>query len=205
MVASARITLVQETARQFGFLLFIPIYRNGAAINTLEDRRANLIGFGLGVFRIGDLVQKSFAGTGEARSDVDIVVVDQSAPPGRQFLFSTNSDLTRADGEALDVFTAAEIDVAGRRWKVLATPAPGVHHETAWLPWTIGTAGILFSVLLGAYIQQMLGRQTRIERLVTARTATLEFIHAITVAANEAKNVDEVIATCIAAVCGHTG
>lgn len=114
MVASARITLVQETARQFGFLAFIPIYRAGAAIETIRDRRANLIGFGLGVFRIGDLVQKAFARTGGTRPDIDFVVTDRSAAPEHQFLFSTTPELTRADSAASHFFTSSNLDVAGR-------------------------------------------------------------------------------------------
>ena len=51
----------------------------------------------------------------------------------------------------------------------------------------------------------MLGRQSRVEHLVSERTATLEFIHAITVAANDANDVDDVIETCTAKVCKHTG
>ena len=43
-VATARITLVQESEDQFGFLVFQPIYRNGFAVETLAQRRENLKG-----------------------------------------------------------------------------------------------------------------------------------------------------------------
>ena len=56
MVATSRITLVQETGDQYGFLIFLPVYRNGAPTNTVAERRRNLEGFILGVFRISDLV-----------------------------------------------------------------------------------------------------------------------------------------------------
>lgn len=54
--ATARITLVQEAGTQHGFLIFQPVYRRGAPLQTAEMRRAALAGFVLGVFRIGDMV-----------------------------------------------------------------------------------------------------------------------------------------------------
>ena len=54
-VATPRITLVQETGDQYGILVFMPIYQNGMPTESREERRANLAGFALGVFRIGDI------------------------------------------------------------------------------------------------------------------------------------------------------
>lgn len=50
---------MQETGNQHGFLIFLPIYRNGAPNRTVEERRENLMGFALGVFRIANLVKAS--------------------------------------------------------------------------------------------------------------------------------------------------
>src|SRR5262249_53728116 len=44
-VASAWRSLAQETGEQFGFLLFLPIYKSGAPHRTFEERRASLQGF----------------------------------------------------------------------------------------------------------------------------------------------------------------
>ncbi|MBL7134087.1 MAG: CHASE domain-containing protein, partial [Phycisphaerae bacterium] len=43
--ATARVTLVQETGRQFGLLVFLPVYKKGAPTDSVDDRRANLEGF----------------------------------------------------------------------------------------------------------------------------------------------------------------
>ncbi len=50
LLATASITLVQETSNQKGFLTFLPIYHS--LPNTVAKRRANIIGFILGVYRI---------------------------------------------------------------------------------------------------------------------------------------------------------
>ena len=52
--ATPPIRLVQEPGSQLGFLVLLPIYARPVA--SLEERRANLRGFAVAVYRIGDLV-----------------------------------------------------------------------------------------------------------------------------------------------------
>lgn len=59
ITTTARITLVQETGEQFGFLIFRPVYGKYQPAGTPDGRPARLQGFALGVFRIGDLVDLS--------------------------------------------------------------------------------------------------------------------------------------------------
>lgn len=56
MVATARITQVQEAGRQFAYLAFLPLYEKGAQLDSVEGRRSGLAGFVLAVLRIGDIV-----------------------------------------------------------------------------------------------------------------------------------------------------
>ncbi|MFH1287355.1 MAG: CHASE domain-containing protein, partial [bacterium] len=51
-IATERIKLVQEKREQYGFLLFMPVFKKGMAVNTVEERKNSLVGFVLGVFRI---------------------------------------------------------------------------------------------------------------------------------------------------------
>ena len=80
MVATSRITLVQETGDQYGFLVFAPIYQNGAPSTTVVERRANLIGFGLGVFRIGGLVSAAISDVSASKAPLAIQIFDHSSP-----------------------------------------------------------------------------------------------------------------------------
>ena len=56
-VATERITLVQETGTQSGFLIAIPVYRQEMPLKTSEQRRLALQGFVLGVFRASDAIK----------------------------------------------------------------------------------------------------------------------------------------------------
>ena len=55
---SGKVKLVQETNPngQAGFMMYLPIYKNGAPHNTLNERRTNLIGWVSAPFRMGDLM-----------------------------------------------------------------------------------------------------------------------------------------------------
>lgn len=85
LVASGRITLVQETGRQSGILVFMPVYRRGAPRDTTAERRESLTGFAVGVFRIGDMAEHSLLGLD--LTDVDLHIYDDSADAESRFLF----------------------------------------------------------------------------------------------------------------------
>jgi signal transduction histidine kinase/ActR/RegA family two-component response regulator len=59
--ATGRVTLVQEIEgrKQAGFLIYVPVYRRGQPIATVEERRAALGGFVYGSFRADDLLQST--------------------------------------------------------------------------------------------------------------------------------------------------
>ncbi|NJR76766.1 MAG: hypothetical protein HC773_30960 [Scytonema sp. CRU_2_7] len=59
VAASGKVTLVQEIDqhKQAGFLIYIPVYRQGIIPNTASARRANLLGFIFSPYRADDLLQ----------------------------------------------------------------------------------------------------------------------------------------------------
>jgi len=78
-VLTDRVRLVQEDAEhpQAGFLLYLPVYRKGAATQTLAQRRAALAGFVFSPFRVGDLVNGILQ---DDWPDLRVQVYDGDAP-----------------------------------------------------------------------------------------------------------------------------
>jgi len=187
MVATGRIRLVQETAGQFGFLVFAPIYRKGAPADSVESRRQNLEGFTLGVFRIGDIVEKSLSYL--IPRGIDVSLYDESAPMEERFLYlhrsrlsavATTSETDKGVKSETRIQYAKGIDMAGRKWMVLCTPFPGyIASRRSWQPWEVLFGGVLFTVLLGSYMVINVNRTERIERLVKERTVELHKINEI--------------------------
>ncbi|MGO9614449.1 MAG: CHASE domain-containing protein [Dissulfurispiraceae bacterium] len=152
MRATARVTLVQETKSQFGVIVFAPIYRNRVLINSEQTRWENLEGFALGVFRIGDMVEK--AENYLNPEGVDIFIYDESAPVKERYLY-THSSRTRKSPmlnpyqPATDLINSKTLEVAGRKWMVIYAATPGfIAARSRWLPWGLLLAGLLFTGLV---------------------------------------------------------
>ncbi|NQU07609.1 MAG: CHASE domain-containing protein, partial [Candidatus Abyssubacteria bacterium] len=150
-VATGRITLVQETGTQFGFLIFQPVYRKGTPTDSVKDRREALEGFVLGVFRIGDVIKASLPYANLQK--IDCYLYDESVPTDEQFLFSYLSPTSKARAAPIDdetvrsrkgLHSASTFDVAGREWLLVCRPTPDyMLAGRTWQPW-----GILLLALL---------------------------------------------------------
>ncbi|WP_083917264.1 CHASE domain-containing protein [Thiomicrorhabdus arctica] len=170
IIATERITLVQENGNQAGFLLSQPVYKGGRHA-TLEERKKNLIGFVVGVFRVDDIV--------------NAVLQDHSDD---QFIVSINDVNTKTSTHLYGPDTSQQfekavfkitntLDVGGRQWRVnyWASPSFLTTHR-GWQAWAALASGLVFTSIFGAFLLAMSGRSFQIENLVTRRTAELSGI-----------------------------
>jgi signal transduction histidine kinase len=128
MVVSGRIPLTHGDAPQYGFMAFQPVYADIAPNATEAERRAALLGFAVGVFRIADLADAATRLL-EPRG-VEFVVRDESAPAGEAMLDFYVSRLDRRPDTASDAVGRRDwdlpdspkvtetFDVADRRWSI---------------------------------------------------------------------------------------
>ena len=157
LTATAPITLVQETEEQAGFLVFAPVYSTGDIPVTVERRQQKLIGFGLGVFRVGDFIGDAVPfRSGE---DLAFVVADVTAGGTATKIHSHGKKdpvFSEANGMILTKYSA----VAGRRWQFtfLAPMGFGVSGlaQKLWIivlgfgvPFSGSTFGFLYLLLNG--------------------------------------------------------
>ena len=160
MAASQRIKLVQEKGDQYGFLVFAPVYRRGAPLDTVEGRRQNLKGFVLGVFRIGDMLEKALnRGSPEG---VPFSVYDTAAPKDEQFLYHhsshrfSNEPATGAGkepGAAASLHLDKRMDIGGREWLIVFIADPDyVARNRTSQPWAVLVVGLLFTGLVVTYL-----------------------------------------------------
>ncbi|MCH8888694.1 MAG: PAS domain S-box protein, partial [SAR324 cluster bacterium] len=166
LVATERITLVQEDQDQFGFLVFLPVYGSGEVPATVAMRRKTLTGFVLGVYRIAGIVRSSLPRHDQRGLGVEIYVFDASAPPGRRLLYPKNASAQSAEELTLPFQIAKTIRVADREWKVVIAPAEGVLSiEHSWQHWAVLAAGFLITFLLTSYQAQGLIRRFQMEEI----------------------------------------
>ncbi len=160
-VASSRISLLQESSDQFSFVVLKPIYRNGFPHDTIQERRKNIVGFAVGVFRFGDMVTAALRGIN--LEGIEISLHDDSAPAAKQLLYSNvthNNDSTDNNFHSMK-----KLRVADRIWTVTfhTTPAYVSSHKTPYA-WAVLAAGLISTVLLALYVHSMKRHAVETER-----------------------------------------
>jgi diguanylate cyclase (GGDEF)-like protein/PAS domain S-box-containing protein len=182
------LTLAQDPKKNTGFEVIMPVYRPGAPLGTAAERRAALIGDTAAIMRAGVLVQKILDNSNlsaDAHLQLWVYAADQAVPDGLVYASPgapaaapseashPRSRLARLMAPAARVAYQHTFDVAGRPWHVVVGAAP-----VALLPNHIGSlsclvGGILFSLLMTAFVQTLVQRSRRVQLLVDERTADL--------------------------------
>lgn len=161
ITATAPIRLAQEPASQRGFLVFQPLY--GGQPKTVEERRADLRGFAVAVFRIGDLVESSLRAAGD--KGVAVSIIDDTA-----------GEIYRQQGQRrmdLPVWNEA-IDAAGRRWTLHVEPTTAFRGTPfAWQSSAALGAGLVITGLLAAFLWSYYRRAAIIAERVQEATREL--------------------------------
>ncbi|MGE5608676.1 MAG: EAL domain-containing protein, partial [Bacillota bacterium] len=179
-VATEPITLVQETGTQLGFLIMAPVYRKGATLGTIADRRKHTDGFFVAVFRIGNLLETSIAMLKPA--GIDVHLYDRSDPAHPRYLYSHWSR-ARKPSESPSVPSPAQVVrtlhaevpvmVAGRKWSVVCIPTPeSIQNARTWHPWAIFVGSMLTTGLLTGYLLTLKSQAKRAECLLEQLAAS---------------------------------
>jgi diguanylate cyclase (GGDEF)-like protein len=116
-----------------GINVYRPVYRDGAPIATVAERRAALLGFAAGAFRVDDLAAAAVAAIPE---DVEVQ------------LRSGKTTVVGPRGELEDA-ASAPISIADRTW-LLVVRDP--NRPDLLLPVLMGVVGVALAALLGALV-----------------------------------------------------
>ena len=125
MTATPPIDLVQSGGdTQKGMLVLNPVYRTDRTPATVEERRAQLQGFSVGVYQLDDMLDEVFSqqagGTRWENFNLQLVdVTDPSAP----VTLATRDTAGGKQGAAQIV--APPIEINGRTWQLTLSPTSG--------------------------------------------------------------------------------
>ena len=160
--ASGRVHLVQEpenSAKQWGFLIYIPVYRNGAAINSVAERRHALLGWVYSPYRIDDFLQSV---TSAKSYDVAFQVYDGTEVKSDKLLHGAADNPSRADSSFTQVH---QLDVAGRTWTVSYAVKPSFERGSSrpLLKYTM-IIGVLLSFLFFSVTRAEVRARSRAEQ-----------------------------------------
>ncbi|MEN9897284.1 MAG: hypothetical protein RLZZ66_933 [Pseudomonadota bacterium] len=183
MISTPKITLVQETGNQSGFLAFMPIYRNDVSHETLEERRHALLGYAVAVFRVGDMINIALKDI--VHENLRLRIIDENATLDDNVLFDSLPSLasyTAFSGQKKLLLNHKKMSIGNRLWRIeiLATPdylhthnSLNALHNHSNNSWHILLVGLFITSLMGGLALVITGRKVRLEELIKVRTEEL--------------------------------
>lgn len=160
---SGRVRLVQETETdvQPGFLMYLPVYRPGLAHETIEERRANLLGWVYAPFRANDFMDGILGDHfREVGASLSMEIYDgRSATDADALMFDSN----RGSAAPRSRFSKTQhMELYGRPWTVVIhSLAPFEARLRSAQADLVAAAGALTSLLLTAVVWLLVnGRST---------------------------------------------
>jgi CHASE1-domain containing sensor protein len=188
--ASGRFTLVEETPsenaedsedRKDGFLVCLPTYHKNKPVDTFADRRKNLAGFVIGVFRPGEMIESALAKL--QPEGIDVGLFDPSDPAGNRTFHYHKSRTGDDRGQPADpqqlldpkgVRYLVQLDVLGHPWTIVCVPTPHflAAHES-WWPSGVLAVGLAFTAMLAGYLLSSINHRLHLEERVREQTADI--------------------------------
>lgn len=162
--ATRAVVLVQEidpANKQPGFLIYLPVYRNGSDVSTIEARRAALIGYVYSPFRVGDLLAGILPGP---NYDVGFRVFDGSDSSNSKLLFDSMAG-TETSTHTPRYVASVKVPVASESWTLnfASQPAFETNSGKNFIPYAL-LGGLMISLLFFAVTQTQLRAREAAER-----------------------------------------
>jgi two-component sensor histidine kinase/integral membrane sensor domain MASE1 len=163
--------LISDPSHRTAVIAYQPVYFRGAPRGTVEERRQNLEGFAAGVFRIRDMMTAALR---EVEIDGMQFRLWEDDAAGTRNLLLTYPE-TQATEKTSGSVQSATIDLAGLRCVLeCALTTENLVSQRSWVGWVVLAGGLVLTSLLGGFLLVITGRSSRVEELVTQRTAELD-------------------------------
>lgn len=146
---SDKVLLLQETrSPTSGFVMFVPVYKNGTAVSTIDDRQQNLAGYVYVPFDAHSFFSRA---TSNQLKDINLSVYDGAQPDGSKMLYSNTTAPVMQQGSVLG--RTATIYVAGHPWTIAAQATSAFHlskaqERTPNLVFIVGSLTYFLAVLV---------------------------------------------------------
>jgi PAS domain S-box-containing protein len=161
---SGKVILKQETSTdvQSGFLMYLPRYERGAAINTAAQRNQALLGYVYSPFRMRDLMDGILGQEGQV-FDVDLEIYDGHAVSAGTLMYDHDGEMLGRNADNPGLFRqVSRIGMQGHEWTLVisSTPAFEARIDRA-KPTIVALAGIVISLLFFAVVWSLATHRSR--------------------------------------------
>jgi len=167
VVMSLRARVKQQDKDVLFCRIFLPVYRNGAPVDTVDQRRENLTGFVSEVFRIGDLVDTALKDIPAVGIGIDIYDLTQ----GKELIYSRPSRLQKnvlhPVKQRQGFAWSRTLEAAETKWMILFRSTIGfMFGYVYWQAGIVLVIGLGLTIILALYLFTILEQNVRITKLV---------------------------------------
>ena len=164
---TSRISLVQDGAHRPGFLLYVPVYRRGAPVSTVEERRAALRAWVYAPF----VTENFLAGVLGRRTGILQLHLFEQKTTDRAHLVYTSEQL----GPTLPTFKRVRsLQLAGQTFTLGWNRGPNFPPSDQSMSVVIASSLALGTLLLAAQVRSLQSFRQRAEELTAERTRELQ-------------------------------
>ncbi len=172
---TAKVTLVQETGEdlQSGSLMYVPVYRHGWPIETVEQRRAAIQGWVYSPYRMKDLMRGTLRGWDVKQKDrhIYLQVYDGDVLSEETLMYDSQSAKDEAQVSTAQATRLIPVAYGGHHWTLRFVQLGGLasmaDYKSAWF---VLFGGTIINLLLFWLLLSLLSTRAharRAERLAT--------------------------------------
>lgn len=163
-VISSKVVLKQETATdvQSGFLMYLPLFEKGAAIDTTAQRKNALVGYVYSPFRMDDLMRGILGEEGQV-FDVDLEIYDGDEISNDTLMYDHDDLIHGNNHDKFGLFSHVEkVETQGHEWTLAITSTPEFESRIDHAkPTIVALAGIVISFLFFAVAWSLATHRSR--------------------------------------------
>lgn len=174
---SGKVLLVQETVTdvQAGNLMYVPVYRKGAAINSLKQRREAIIGWVYSPYRMNDLMSSIMKEWDlQNNKKLYLHIFDGTEYSPQSMLFESHEPHEQSASENIRFSNQIPIKFNGHQWLLIFSQQTGNIITDYISVWSVLLSGLIISFLLFFFTKSLVNTNFRARHMATRLTAELK-------------------------------
>lgn len=171
-IISAPVTLLGNSGRR-GFIIVVPLYKNGMPTSTITERQAAFQGTLNGIFTLDAFYTEALSHDIEAFPGVSFVLRDSGVPVAEPSIYEVDDEHGLGNHPRM---IENDIGVGGRIWRltVYGNPSYIASEVERTVPAALLIVGTLLSLLISAIVYRLGSERRRAEEIADEMTAKLQ-------------------------------
>lgn len=170
---TGKVILKQETSTdvQAGFLMYLPLYAKGAALDNVAQRKDALIGYVYSPFRMKDLM-RGILGQEGRDAEIDLEIYDGEDVSAGTLMYDNDGVIHGINADKRRLFShVGKVDIQGHEWTLAITSTPAFEAQIDRAkPLIVALAGVVISFLFFAVVWSLATHRSRALKLAEHMT-----------------------------------